>query len=61
MEGGCFPVSPADHDHEIHTVMCNALEEIGLMAGVHHHGVAITGQNEVGVGFNTLATKADGM
>ena len=30
VKGGYFPVPPFDHDHEIRTAMCNALEEMGL-------------------------------
>lgn len=59
VKGGYFPVPPVDHDHEIRTAMCNALEEMGLEVEVHHHEVATAGQNEIGVKFNTLVTKAD--
>ncbi|ERO65242.1 glutamine synthetase beta-grasp domain-containing protein, partial [Pseudomonas piscis] len=54
IKGGYFPVPPFDHDHEIRTSMCNALEEMGLTVEVHHHEVATAGQNEIGVKFNTL-------
>ena len=59
VKGGYFPVPPVDHDHEIRTAMCNALEEMGLKVEVHHHEVATAGQNEIGVLFNTLVAKAD--
>ena len=59
VKGGYFPVPPLDHDHEIRTAMCNALEEMGQVVEVHHHEVATAGQNEIGVQFNTLVTKAD--
>src|SRR5690606_7403905 len=59
VKGGYFPVPPVDHDHEIRTAMCNALEEMGLVVEVHHHEVATAGQNEIGVKFNTLVNKAD--
>ncbi len=59
VKGGYFPVPPVDHDHEIRTAMCNALEEMGLVVEVHHHEVATAGQNEIGVKFNTLVAKAD--
>jgi glutamine synthetase len=52
-------VPPVDHDHEIRTAMCNALEEMGQVVEVHHHEVATAGQNEIGVKFNTLVAKAD--
>ena len=29
VKGGYFPVPPCDHDHEIRTAMCNAMEEMG--------------------------------
>ena len=59
VKGGYFPVAPVDHDHEIRTAMCNALEEMGQVVEVHHHEVATAGQNEIGVQFNTLVAKAD--
>jgi len=59
VKGGYFPVPPVDHDHEIRTAMCNALEEMGQVVEVHHHEVATAGQNEIGVKFNTLVAKAD--
>ena len=58
VKGGYLPTPPADSDHEIRTAMCNALEEMGQFVEVHHHEVA-AGQNEIGVRFNTLVTKAD--
>ncbi|KXU36446.1 glutamine synthetase [Ventosimonas gracilis] len=58
LKGGYFPVPPLDHDHELRTAMCNALEEMGLCVEIHHHEVA-AGQNEIGVRFNTLLAKAD--
>ena len=59
LKGGYMPVAPVDHDHEIRTAMCNALEEMGQTVEVHHHEVATAGQNEIGVMFNTLVAKAD--
>ncbi|MFP5340273.1 MAG: glutamine synthetase beta-grasp domain-containing protein, partial [Gammaproteobacteria bacterium] len=59
VKGGYFPVPPCDHDHEIRTAMCNAMEEMGLVVEVHHHEVATAGQKEIGVKFNTLVAKAD--
>ncbi len=59
VRGGYMPVAPNDPDHEIRTAMCNALEEMGQQVEVHHHEVATAGQNEIGVRFNTLVSKAD--
>lgn len=59
VKGGYLPVTPVDHDHEIRTAMCNALEEVGLTVEIHHHEVGNAGQNEIGVKFNTLVAKAD--
>ena len=59
LKGGYMPIPPVDHDHEIRTAMCNALEEMGQVVEVHHHEVATAGQNEIGVQFNTLVAKAD--
>ncbi|NLY57533.1 MAG: glutamate--ammonia ligase [Gammaproteobacteria bacterium] len=59
LKGGYMPIPPVDHDHEIRTAMCNALEEMGQTVEVHHHEVATAGQNEIGVQFNTLVAKAD--
>lgn len=59
VKGGYFPVPPVDYDYELRTAMCNSLEEFGLKVEVHHHEVATAGQNEIGVAFNTLVTKAD--
>ena len=59
VKGGYFPVPPVDSLHDIRSAMCLALEEMGLTTEVHHHEVATGGQNEIGVKFATLVTKAD--
>ncbi len=59
IKGGYFPVPPVDSLHDIRSAMCLALEEMGLVAEVHHHEVATAGQNEIGVKFGTLVEKAD--
>jgi glutamine synthetase len=52
-------VPPVDSLHDIRSAMCLTLEEMGLIAEVHHHEVATAGQCEIGVGSNTLVKKAD--
>jgi len=61
VKGGYFPVPPVDSLHDIRSAMCLALEEMGLVTEVHHHEVATGGQNEIGVKFDTLVRKADGV
>jgi len=59
VKGGYFPVPPVDSLQDIRSAMCDALEELGLKAEVHHHEVATAGQCEIGVAANTLVRKAD--
>ena len=59
VKGGYFPVPPVDSLHDVRSAMCMALEEMGLVAEVHHHEVATAGQCEIGVKFDTLVGKAD--
>jgi glutamine synthetase len=59
IKGGYFPVPPVDSLHDIRSAMCLALEEMGLVAEVHHHEVATAGQCEIGVKFGELVRKAD--
>jgi len=59
VKGGYFPVPPVDSLHDLRGAMCLALEEMGLKVEVHHHEVATAGQCEIGVGANTLVSKAD--
>ncbi len=59
VKGGYFPVPPVDSLHDLRSAMCLAMEEMGLVAEVHHHEVATAGQCEIGVKFNTLVKKAD--
>jgi glutamine synthetase len=61
VKGGYFPVPPVDSLHDIRSAMCLALEEMGLVTEVHHHEVATAGQGEIGVQFDTLTKKADGV
>jgi glutamine synthetase len=61
IKGGYFPVPPVDSLHDIRSAMCLGLEEMGLMAEVHHHEVATAGQCEIGVKFDSLVKKADGV
>jgi glutamine synthetase len=61
VKGGYFPVPPVDSLHDLRSAMCLALEEMGLVTEVHHHEVATGGQNEIGIKFDTLVRKADGV
>jgi glutamine synthetase len=61
VKGGYFPVPPVDSLHDLRSAMCLALEEMGLETEVHHHEVATAGQNEIGIKFDTLVRKADGV
>ncbi len=61
VKGGYFPVPPVDSMHDLRSAMCLALEEMGLPTEVHHHEVATGGQNEIGIKFDTLVKKADGV
>ncbi len=61
IKGGYFPVPPVDSLTDIRSAMCLALEEMGLEAEVHHHEVATAGQCEIGVRFDSLVYKADGV
>jgi glutamine synthetase len=61
VKGGYFPVPPVDSFHDIRSAMCLALEEMGLVTEVHHHEVATAGQAEIGIKFDTLVKKADGV
>lgn len=59
VKGGYFPVPPVDSLHDLRSDMCLGLEEMGVIAEVHHHEVATAGQNEIGTIFNSLVRKAD--
>jgi len=59
VKGGYFPVPPVDSAYNLRNAMCTAMQEMGLTIDVHHHEVATACQNEIGVKFNTLTSKAD--
>ena len=59
VKGGYFPVPPVDSLHDLRAAMCAAMEQMGLVIEVHHHEVGTAGQCEIGVGPNSLVSKAD--
>jgi len=59
VKGGYFPVPPVDSLNDIRAAMCLAMEEMGVVAEVHHHEVATAGQCEIGTKFQPLVTRAD--
>src|SRR6187549_1698242 len=61
VQGGYFPVPPADTLQDIRNAMCLALEQQGVEVEVHHHEVAAAGQNEIGTRFAPLVQRADWM
>ncbi|GMQ97061.1 MAG: type I glutamate--ammonia ligase [Gammaproteobacteria bacterium] len=61
VKGGYFPVPPVDSLQDIRNAMCLAIEEMGLDVEVHHHEVATAGQCEIGLKFDTLVKRADGL
>lgn len=61
VKGGYFPVPPVDSSHDLRSMMCQTLIEMGLVPEVHHHEVATSNQNEITTRYNTLLHKADEM
>ena len=61
LKGGYFPVPPVDSSHDLRSMMCQTLEEMGMFPEVHHHEVATANQNEITTRYNTLLVKADEM
>ncbi len=59
VKGGYFPVPPVDSLHDLRSMMCNVMEEMGVETEVHHHEVGTAGQCEIGTKFNTLVKRAD--
>jgi glutamine synthetase len=59
VKGGYFPVPPVDSLQDLRSEMCLAIEQMGMVAEVHHHEVATAGQCEIGVGVGDLIRKAD--
>jgi len=61
LKGGYFPVPPVDSLHDIRSAACLALGDMGQTVEVHHHEVATAGQGEIGIQFDSLVNKADGV
>lgn len=61
VKGGYFPVPPVDSSHDLRSLMCQTLEDVGLVPEVHHHEVATANQNEITTRYNTLLIKCDEM
>ncbi len=61
VKGGYFPVPPVDSLHDLRSMMCNVIEEMGVEVEVHHHEVGTAGQCEIGTKFDTLVKRADGV
>ncbi len=61
IKGGYFPVPPVDSSHDLRSMMCNVIEEMGVEVEVHHHEVGTAGQCEIGTKFDTLVKRADGV
>lgn len=61
VKGGYFPVPPVDSSHDLRSMMCQTLMEMGLLPEVHHHEVATSNQNEITTRYSTLLVKADEM
>lgn len=61
IKGGYFPVPPVDSSHDMRSLMCQSLMEMGLIPEVHHHEVATCGQNEITTRYSTLLHKTDEM
>ncbi len=61
VKGGYFPVPPVDSSHDLRSLMCQTLQEVGLVPEVHHHEVATANQNEITTRYNTLLIKCDEM
>src|SRR3990167_2123070 len=61
IKGGYFPVPPVDSSHDLRSMMCKTLMDVGLFPEVHHHEVATSNQNEITTRYSTLLVKADEM
>ena len=56
---GYFRVGPVDKFQELRYHICDNLMAMGLTPELHHHEVGGPGQNEIGVKYNSLTSKAD--
>ncbi len=61
LQGGYFPVSPADDACELRDDMSVRMMEVGLRLERSHHEVGTGGQQEINYAFDTLLAAADDM
>ena len=59
LEGGGYPVPPADSRFDVRSAMCLTLERVGLEARMHHYETGTGGRAVIGTGAATLVAKAD--
>ncbi len=56
---GYFPVPPMDTFQDLRSTIMLAMQEVGIIAEVHHHEVATAGQAEIDMKYDSLVRMAD--
>ncbi len=56
---GYFPVPPMDTFQDLRSTITLAMQEVGIIAEVHHHEVATAGQAEIDMKYDSLVRMAD--